>query len=174
MHVCLVTRSCPTLYNPIDCSLSGSSVHRDSPGKNAEVGCHALLQGIFPTQESNLHLLCLLHWQVGSLSLAPPGKPSQFLKKSVSPESNCQSNQRQKLKWLSCVRLFVTPWIVANQAPLSVGFSSACKFLSQQNQEILKLTCIINYMKKRDHIYLIHYYILGILTGTLQVPTKDF
>ena len=30
MHVCLVTRSCPTLYNPIDCSLSGSSVHRDS------------------------------------------------------------------------------------------------------------------------------------------------
>ena len=22
----------------------------DSPGKNTEVGCHALLQGIFPTQ----------------------------------------------------------------------------------------------------------------------------
>ena len=30
MNVCLVTQSCPTLYNPIDCSLSGSSVHRDS------------------------------------------------------------------------------------------------------------------------------------------------
>ena len=26
-------------------------------------GCHALLQGIFPTQGSNQHLLCLLHWQ---------------------------------------------------------------------------------------------------------------
>ena len=26
----------------------------DSPGKNAGVGCHVLLQGIFPTQESNL------------------------------------------------------------------------------------------------------------------------
>ena len=37
--------------------------------------CHALLQGVFPTQESNPHLLCLLHWQVGSLPLAPPGKP---------------------------------------------------------------------------------------------------
>ena len=37
--------------------------------------CHALLQGIFPTQESNPHHLCLLHWQVGSLPLAPPGKP---------------------------------------------------------------------------------------------------
>ena len=40
-----------------------------------EMGCHPLLQGIFPTQGSNLHLLCLLHWQIGSLPLAPPGKP---------------------------------------------------------------------------------------------------
>ena len=41
------------------------------------MGCHALLQGIFPTQGSNPRLLCLLHWQVGSLPLAPTGKPSQ-------------------------------------------------------------------------------------------------
>ena len=34
---------------------------RESPGKNTGVGCHALLQGIFPTQGLNLHLLCLLH-----------------------------------------------------------------------------------------------------------------
>ena len=47
----------------------------DSPGKNTGVGCLALLQGIFWTQGSNQHLLCLLHWQVGSLSLVPPGKP---------------------------------------------------------------------------------------------------
>ena len=41
------------------------------------VGCQALLQGIFPTQESNLSygLLCLLHSQAGSLPLAPLGKP---------------------------------------------------------------------------------------------------
>ena len=45
------------------------------PGKNTGVGCHALLQGIFPTQGSNPHLLHVLHWQVGSLPLAPPGKP---------------------------------------------------------------------------------------------------
>ena len=30
---------------------------RDSPGKNTGVGCHALLQGIFPTQGLNLGLL---------------------------------------------------------------------------------------------------------------------
>ena len=38
-------------------------------------GSPCLLQRIFPTLESNLSLLCLLHWQGGSLPLAPPGKP---------------------------------------------------------------------------------------------------
>ena len=40
------------------------------PGKNNGAGCHALLQGSFPTQGQNLHLLCLLHWQVDFLELA--------------------------------------------------------------------------------------------------------
>ena len=40
----------------------------DFPGKNTEVGCHFLLQGIFPTQESNAHLL---HWQAAE----PAGNP---------------------------------------------------------------------------------------------------
>ena len=35
---------------------------RDSPGENTGVGCYTFLQGIFPTQESNPHLLSLLHW----------------------------------------------------------------------------------------------------------------
>ena len=47
----------------------------DSPGKNTGVGCHALLQGIFPTQESSLRLFCVLPWQVASLPLEPTGKP---------------------------------------------------------------------------------------------------
>ena len=55
--LCLVTQSCPTLCDPIDCSLPGSSVHWGSPGKNPGVGCHALLQGIFPTQGSKPGLL---------------------------------------------------------------------------------------------------------------------
>ena len=36
-------QSCLTLCDPMDCSLPGSSVHGDSPGKNTGVGCHALL-----------------------------------------------------------------------------------------------------------------------------------
>ena len=50
-------QSCPALCNHLDCSLPGSSVLGDSPGKNTGVGCHALLQGIFPTQGSNPGLL---------------------------------------------------------------------------------------------------------------------
>ena len=38
----------------------------DSPAKNTGVGCHALLQGIFPTQRLNPRLLHLLRWQAGS------------------------------------------------------------------------------------------------------------
>ena len=38
-------QSCPTLCDPMDCSLPGSSVHGDSPGKSNGVGFHALLQG---------------------------------------------------------------------------------------------------------------------------------
>ena len=39
------------------CSPPGSSVHGDSPGKDTGMGCHALLQGIFQTQELNPGLL---------------------------------------------------------------------------------------------------------------------
>ena len=46
----------------------------DSPSKNTGMGCHALFQGIVSTQGLNPHLLHALHWQVGSLPLAPPGK----------------------------------------------------------------------------------------------------
>ena len=52
--LCLVTQSCPTLWDPMEWSPPGSSVHGDSPGKKTRVGCHALLQGIFPTQGSHI------------------------------------------------------------------------------------------------------------------------
>ena len=45
----------------------------DSPGRNTGVGCYALLQGFFPTQGWNPHLLYLLHWQASSLPLSHLG-----------------------------------------------------------------------------------------------------
>ena len=53
----------------------------DSPGKDTGVGCHFLFQGIFPTQGSNLCLLRLLHWQLGSLPLVLPGEMEIILGK---------------------------------------------------------------------------------------------
>ena len=54
----------------MDWNLPGSSVHGDSPGKNTGVGCHVLLQGIFPTQRSNPGLPHC-RWTLSE----PPGKP---------------------------------------------------------------------------------------------------
>ena len=50
-------QSCPTLCNPMDCSPPAPQGPWDSPGKNTAVGCHALLQGIFPTQGLNVSFL---------------------------------------------------------------------------------------------------------------------
>ena len=66
----------------------------DPPGKNTGMGCHFLLQGIFPTQGLNPSLLSLLHWQVVSLPLEPPGNPiyweshGQQGDQPVSPKGN--------------------------------------------------------------------------------------
>src|SRR5574337_1323301 len=38
-----VTQLCPTLHDPMDCSLPGSSIHGIFPGKSTGVGCHCLL-----------------------------------------------------------------------------------------------------------------------------------
>ena len=45
--LCFVAQ-CLTLCDPTDCSLSGSSVPGNSPGKKTEVGCHVLLPGDLP------------------------------------------------------------------------------------------------------------------------------
>ena len=73
--------SCVRLFwDPVDCSPPGSSVHGDSPGKNTGVGCHALLQGIFPTQGSNPPLLCLLHcWWIFFYLLSYLGSPKLYI-----------------------------------------------------------------------------------------------
>ena len=96
------------------CSLPGSSVHGDSPGKNTGVGCHDLLQGIFPIQGSNpglLHcrriLYCLRHQgspedisSEGLLMWADPQLPPRLVYRlppgvSCGLVSGCLSNWGQ-------------------------------------------------------------------------------
>ena len=76
-HAHSVAQSCLTLCNPTDCSPLGFLCPWDSPGRNTGVGCHCLLQVIFPTQGSNPHFLPLLHWKVNSLPLSHLGSPIQ-------------------------------------------------------------------------------------------------
>ena len=73
---CKVASIMSKLLQPYRLQPSRLLCPRDSSDKNTGVGCHALLQGIFLTLGSNLHLL---HWQAGSLPLAPPGKPRSLL-----------------------------------------------------------------------------------------------
>ena len=72
----MVAHSCPTLCNPMDCSLSGSSVHEDSPGKNTGVGCRSLLQENLPNPgfKPTSHAL-----QADSLPSELPGKLMEVL-----------------------------------------------------------------------------------------------
>ena len=90
----------------MDCSLPGSSVHGDSPGKNTDMGCHALLQGIFPNQGSNPGLphcrwilSCLIHQ--GS-SRIPEWIAYAFYRGSFSPRNQTS---------VSCIAgRFFTSW----------------------------------------------------------------
>ena len=86
----LVAQSCPTLCDPVDCSPPGSSVHGDSPGENPGVGCHALLQGIFPTQELNLGLP---HCRQFLYHLSHQGSPKKI---GISPEIQIWKQKRNK------------------------------------------------------------------------------
>ena len=76
----LVTLSCPTLCDLMDCRLL---CQWDSPGTNTGVGCHFLLQGIFPTQGSNPRLL---HWQADSLPLNHLGTPQRVGEGPANPD----------------------------------------------------------------------------------------
>ena len=125
-YACLHAKSlqpCLTLCKLMDCGPPASSVHvrqeEYSPGKNTGVGCHAFLQGIFPTQGSNPHLLCLPALAGGSLTLSRLGSP-QLTRLCCFCCSVAQSYQ-----------LFATPWTAACQASLSLTISQSLpKFVS--------------------------------------------
>ena len=59
------------------------------PGKNAGMGCHFLLQGIFPTQELNPCLLCLLHFKWILYSLSHQGSPPNSYSSYIYLDFNC-------------------------------------------------------------------------------------
>ena len=94
----LVAQYCLTLCDPLDYNLPGSSVHGDSPGKNTGVGCHTLLQGIFPTQGLNP---CLPHCRWILYHLSHQGSP-RILEWVAYPLSRGTSQARNRTR-VSCI-----------------------------------------------------------------------
>ena len=80
----IVAQSCLTLCDPMDCSPPGSPSW-NFPHKNIGMDCHSLLQGIFPTQQSNLSLL---HCRQNLYHLSHQGSPPKFYKMN-HPSSCC-------------------------------------------------------------------------------------
>ena len=64
---------------PCELQPAGLPCPWDFPGKNTGVGCRFLLQGIFPTQGSNSHLLRLPHQQADPLALRHLGIPNVLI-----------------------------------------------------------------------------------------------
>ena len=75
LHCSLVTKLCPTLCDPMGCSLPGSSIHGVSQARILEWVTIFLLHGIFSSQGLNLHLL---HRQADSLLLSHQGSPREL------------------------------------------------------------------------------------------------
>ena len=69
MCVCASLQSCLTFWDPMDFSTPGFSVHGILQARILEWVAIFSSKGIFPTQGLNPSLLCLLHWQAGSLQL---------------------------------------------------------------------------------------------------------
>ena len=110
----VLTQSCPTLWDPVDCSPPGSSVYGASPGRNAGVGCHALLlREIFPTQGLNPGLT---HGSQILLPSEPAGKPKNTEADNLSLLQG--SSQPRSQAGVSCTaRRFFISW-TPREAPI--------------------------------------------------------
>ena len=102
----LVTQSCLTLCNPMDCSLPGSSPW-NSPGKNTGVGCHSLLQGIFLAWGLNPSLL---HYRQTFYCLSHQGSPLYQTIVCKFEQNRKGSNLSSFLYWIT-VDQFITIWL---------------------------------------------------------------
>ena len=117
----------------------------DFPGKNTGVTCHTLLQGIFLTQGPNPHLLGILQWQVGSLPLAPPGKPVNRLypktkmEKAMAPHS---STLAWKIPWTEEPGWLQSMGSLRATEQLHFHFSLSCS--REGNGNPLQCSCLEN------------------------------
>ena len=119
IHACvLVTQSCQTLCDPMNCSLPGFSVHGSLAGKNAGVCNHSLLPRDLPDPEMEPESPAL---QAVSLPSEPPGNASLitlFYSTSCRRWAGCSEFgvdwKRKRLRGAHTTDIFyITHWFVA-------------------------------------------------------------
>ena len=94
--VCSVTQSCQNLCNPIDCSLSSSSIHGILQARILEWVAIFFSRGSSQPRDQT-RLLCFLHWQASSLPLCHLGSLPALLETVFSLECLFLSqNQHQR------------------------------------------------------------------------------
>ena len=120
--LCIVAQSWLTLCNPMDCNLPGSSVHGDSPGENIGMGCHALLQAIFPTQGSNPGLL---HCRQILYHVSHQGSP-RILEWVTYPFSRGSSQPRNLTGVSYIAGRFFTSWATREQVGIQPTSVPVC------------------------------------------------
>ena len=164
----------------MDCNPPGSSIHGILQARILERVAISVSKGSSWPRDLNLRLLCLLHWQVGSLPLPPPGKPHyicsfnsisgaitsvQVLTSMLWPVTTFWNLPVSSVQMLSHVRLFVTPWTAARQASLSITNS----------RSLLKLMSIESVMPSNHLILCSPLLLLPLMfpsSGVSQVPPK--
>ena len=99
-------QSCPSLCDPMDCIACQAPLSMGFSRQEYWVGSHFLLQGIFLTQGSNPLLLCLLHWQGGSLPLSHLGRPLQKHSTLIMVSGNiCLRSKKRSWVYFPSTRL---------------------------------------------------------------------
>ena len=118
---------CLTLCEPMDCSPPGSSVHGILQATILEWIAISFSRGSSPLRDWTWVSLV-----AGRFFTLPSGKSNIRMLSTVNqgrsvyrlPSSfSSFKNTKVKVKLLSHVQIFVIPWTVAYQAPLSMGFS---------------------------------------------------
>ena len=120
---------------PVYCSPPHSSDHRDSPGKNTGVGCHVLLQGIFPTQGLNPGLP---HCRQILYHLSYQGSP-RILEWVAYPFSRESSWPRNRTGASCIVGRFFTSWATREALVYLMILHTVMWFLSLFSQFTLIL-----------------------------------
>ena len=93
---------CSTLCDPMNYSPLGSSVHGNLQAGILERVAMPSSRGSSWPRDRTPHLLCLLHWQEGSLPLAPLGKPCFFKWTCIFPLISFAPRIRRTLYYQIC------------------------------------------------------------------------